>query len=322
MDMAEMMERLLAKMDASQVKADETRKEMLAVIKANEETTAKMEANMGSLRDALKSDIKKLKFNREETMACQEKTEARLKEDEPASEDMTPEVARDQDVPREDAAVMPVRGLRKQAAGRCEEPEKLNQGICGSREKLAAARRKVSHCATVAWCRRNVLRQILTHGSCGLRKEVTAAGMRITRCAGHRRTGRIWNDVEQETQNRRTEQNQRWRGPEWNNDLRNRGLQLQLRSSKRIMNPTVNNIKQRNPRQRALLGSGGSRKKDIRVCDISREKTMVTTKNGKEVFERTTRLGIAKRSAGSLVGLRTIKKWTQWRGRPPPKRKK
>jgi hypothetical protein len=80
-------------------------------------------------------------------------------------------------------------------------------------------------------------------------------------------------------------------------------------------------IKRRNPRQRTPLGSGGSRKKDIRVCDISREKTMVTTKIGKKIFERTTRLGIAKRSAGSLVALWTIKKWTQWSGRPPPKRK-
>jgi hypothetical protein len=55
MDKAEMMERLLAKMDASQAKADETRKKMLAAIRANEETRAKMEANMGSLRDVLKS---------------------------------------------------------------------------------------------------------------------------------------------------------------------------------------------------------------------------------------------------------------------------
>jgi hypothetical protein len=107
MDMAEMMERLLAKMDASQVKVDETQKEMLAAIRANEETTTKMEANMGSLRDALKSDIKNLKFNREETMACQGIIEAHL-EVKPASEDKTPEVADGQEIPLKDAEVAPV----------------------------------------------------------------------------------------------------------------------------------------------------------------------------------------------------------------------
>jgi hypothetical protein len=68
-----------------------------------------MKANM----DACMADIKD---NREEMMACQEKTEARLQE-EPASEDMTLEVAHEQEVLREDAAVMPVRGLRKQHRG-------------------------------------------------------------------------------------------------------------------------------------------------------------------------------------------------------------
>jgi hypothetical protein len=34
------------------------------------------------------------------------------------------------------------------------------------------------------------------------------------------------------------------------------------------------------------------------------------------------RLQIAKRTARSTVRMRKIKKWTTWRGRPPPKRKK
>jgi hypothetical protein len=50
-----------------------------------------------------------MKFNREETMACQGNMEARLEaEDKPASVDTTPDVARDQEVPVEDAEVMPV----------------------------------------------------------------------------------------------------------------------------------------------------------------------------------------------------------------------
>jgi hypothetical protein len=224
----------------------------------------------------------------QETTVCHEATEADMEKIVPDS-GMMQSVAEHQEVPREDAAVVPVRGLRKQrrgrkqAAGRREESKKLNRGICGSREKLAAACRKVSRHAAVAWRKINVFRKIVTHGYCGLRKEVTAAGMEITCCAGHRSKGQNKDDVERETRNGRTEQNGRWRGPEWSNDIRNRGLKLQLRSSKRIKNPTVNNIERINPRQRAPLGSGGSRKKDI--CDISRGKIVVTTRIGKEVFE-------------------------------------
>jgi hypothetical protein len=222
-------------------------KQMIAVTETNQETIATMDLNGNT-----------------EEMECEE----------PASVEMKPEVAK-QEAPREDAAVMPVRRLRKQrrgrkqAAGRCEEPKKLNRGICGSREKLAAACRKVSRRAAVAWRKINVFRKILTHGSCGLRKEVTAARMKITRRAGHRSKRQNKADDEREIRKERTEQNGRWRGPEWNNDIRNRGLKLQLCSSKRIKNPTVTNIERRNPRQRAPLGSRGTRKKDI--CDISRE---------------------------------------------------
>jgi hypothetical protein len=91
----------------------------------------------------------------QETTVCHEATEADMEKIGPES-GMMQSVAEHQEVPREDAAVMPVRGLRKQrrgrkqAAGRREEPEKLNRGMCGSREKLAAACRKVSRRATVA----------------------------------------------------------------------------------------------------------------------------------------------------------------------------
>jgi hypothetical protein len=40
------------------------------------------------------------------------------------------------------------------------------------------------------------------------------------------------------------------------------------------------------------------------------------------IFGKTYRLEIAKRVAGSSVGLQKIRNWTSWRGRPPPKRKK
>jgi hypothetical protein len=65
---------------------------------------------------------------RKETMACQEKMEARQEVEEPASVDMTTEVARDQEVPREDAEVLSVGEPRKRrrdgrnlAAQRCRK---------------------------------------------------------------------------------------------------------------------------------------------------------------------------------------------------------
>jgi hypothetical protein len=168
--------------------------------KKEEELTEMIGKTHREREDSTSADVKE----RQETTVCHEATEADIGEmepidraiailkqtiattdlngnteemecEEPASVEMRPEVAH-QEVPREDAAVMLVIRLRKQRtgrkqdAGRREEPEKLNRGICGSREKLAAACRKVSRRATVAWRRRNVLRQIPTHGSCGLRK--------------------------------------------------------------------------------------------------------------------------------------------------------
>jgi hypothetical protein len=296
---ANSQEHLLATINANQAKADADRKadkeEMLSEIKANQETTVRMDAKIGSMQVELISTIKNFKFNGKETAACQETTEAHLEgKEEPASVDMTPEVA-DEEVPLEGAEVMAVGGPKKRrrdrrhlAAGRRQKEQ----------QDLVAARR-----AEVAWRRITFFRKILTHEFCGLRKEVTAAGMKITRCAGHGHKKQNKDNVEQGTRKGRTE-NRRQKGPMCNTGIKN---------------PTVNNIEQRNPRQRAPLGSGGSRKKNI--CDISRGKIMVTTRIGK-VFERTKRLGIVKRSAGSHVALRMIKKWTQWRGRSPPKRKK
>jgi hypothetical protein len=95
-DLAQMMHRLLAKMDENQAKAD-----------ANQ---ARMDANheemMGTIRAWRQTDTKD---NKEEAMACEEKTEVRLEEEEkPASVEMKPEVAEEQEVPVQDAEVVPV----------------------------------------------------------------------------------------------------------------------------------------------------------------------------------------------------------------------
>jgi hypothetical protein len=129
---------------------------------AMEANLVKMEPNPGEKEAAVERQetpneevaIYSLKECRNETMACQGTTEARLESE-----------SEHREVPNEDAIVKPVRGRkkphrgRKQAAGRRGEPEELTRGDCRSREKLAAACRKVSRRATVAWRKRNIFRK-------------------------------------------------------------------------------------------------------------------------------------------------------------------
>jgi hypothetical protein len=151
--MAQMMERLLANINANQEKADADRKAdreemtannktMLAKMDANtkimQENQAKMEGDRKADKEQIlvemkanqemttRMDIrhkemlawlKDLKFNREETMACKETLEARLGIEEPASVDMAPEVAHEE-VPVKDAVFMPVAEPRKRRRDR------------------------------------------------------------------------------------------------------------------------------------------------------------------------------------------------------------
>jgi hypothetical protein len=101
-------EKMLASMDAHQAKMQERMDANMKAMQENQETMARMEASMGSMKAALKSAIREIKFTREETIACQETMEARLEKGKPASVDMTPEVAHDQEVPVEDAEVTAV----------------------------------------------------------------------------------------------------------------------------------------------------------------------------------------------------------------------
>jgi hypothetical protein len=143
-----------------------------------EERKAEREAD----REQSKADVEQILAKMEErTTATQAKTNAKLKELMEPSPEMMQSIGVHREVPREEAAVIPVRGRkwrhrgRKQAAGRHGEPKELTRGDHGSGKKLAAACRKASRRATVAWLKRNVFRKSWTHGDCGSRKEVTAA---------------------------------------------------------------------------------------------------------------------------------------------------
>jgi hypothetical protein len=82
-------------------------KQIMEMLLAMQESMKANQARMDAMHKAMARIDANIKTNREKTMACQENTEARLEgKEEPTSEDMEIEVA--QEVPVEDAAVMPV----------------------------------------------------------------------------------------------------------------------------------------------------------------------------------------------------------------------
>jgi hypothetical protein len=174
---------------------DADREEMKARMDANTKATLATKEAMKTMQENIQENLKK---TMEETMTMnQAKTDVKLKELTEPREEMMQSAEEHQEVPRENAVVIPVRGRkrrrrgRKKAAGRRGEPKELNRGDCGSWKELAAACRKASRRATVAWRKRNVFRKSWTCGYCGLQKEVTASRKKVTRCARHRRKVRI-----------------------------------------------------------------------------------------------------------------------------------
>jgi hypothetical protein len=117
----------------------------------------------------------------------------------------------------------------------------------------------------------------------------------IARCAEHGRKGRNKEIVIERNHIRRREpKNERSKG------TRSRDVEELLHQRKR--RNTAKSIGGRNRRLQPRL------------------ETMRNSSN--DVFGKTNGLGFGKRAAGSPIALRKIEKWTLWRGRPPPKRKK
>jgi hypothetical protein len=124
----------------------------------------------------------------ERMMACLGKTEADTEKNEP-DPGMMQSTEEHQEIPKGEATVMPIgeprkrRRVRSLAAERRQKQKERTQGNCGSRRKSAAACRKVSRCARVAWHRKSIIRKIGNQENCGLRKEFAASGIRATHCA-------------------------------------------------------------------------------------------------------------------------------------------
>jgi hypothetical protein len=156
----------------------------------------------------------------------------------------------------------------------------------GSRKKLAAACRKASRRATVAWRKRKVFRKSWTHGNCGLRKEVTASRKKVTHCARHRRKVQNKEKVAQRSPTGGSFESRCRRGPQCVMGRKD---------------PTINGIGGWNSGQLSPLERGGPTYK---------------------ILKMTLELEFLKRAPGMPIGLQKMRNWTLWRGRPPPKRKK
>jgi hypothetical protein len=127
----EHMQRIMAKIEAF-------REEMRVIMKVHREG---MRAILGANRG--KTEATDLKHN-------PEKTEVSLECEEPTSINMEPE-AEHREVPKEEAAVMPVGGLRKRRRDRNLAAERGQKPKARSRRKLAAVRRGTTRRAKVAW---------------------------------------------------------------------------------------------------------------------------------------------------------------------------
>jgi hypothetical protein len=133
-----------------------------------------MEAHL-ECKEPTSADIKAC----QEMTVCHELTETDTEKIQPNPRIMQ-SVAEHQEVLKEDAVMKTVEGWKQQhrgqklAAGRRGGPKELTRGDCGSQRKLAAACRKVSRHATVAWRKRRIFRKILKRGNCGLCQEMAA----------------------------------------------------------------------------------------------------------------------------------------------------
>jgi hypothetical protein len=168
------------------VKMEANTKSNLEIMAGQEQMKESMERQMGSPvsrmeadrkpdRDEIREEMKSgqthmrsrvdawttdMKDGRKEMTAYNEATEADTEKTEPGP-GMRQFVGEHHEVPKEEAAVIPVGGLRKRrrdqdlAAGRSQKPKRRIQVSCESRKRLTVAGRKMTHQATVAWRKRN-----------------------------------------------------------------------------------------------------------------------------------------------------------------------
>jgi hypothetical protein len=124
----------------------------------------------------------------QETTACHKAMKADMEKIEPDPE-MMQSAEEHQEIPIEDAAIMPVGEPRKRRRVQYLATQShwlrkdRTRGNHGSRRTSPAACRKVYRRAKVAWRNRNIVRNNWTQKHCGALNELNAARMRTSRCA-------------------------------------------------------------------------------------------------------------------------------------------
>jgi hypothetical protein len=154
-------EDLMAKVDANQAKADADRVQMQQLMRTLQAYQAKTDTFLPTMQEMETSHKETAAViepeNEVNTMACQG-MEARQEEEKPPSLDTKPEAAQREEVPVEDAEVIPVgepkkkrRRDRKLAAQhRRQKPNTSTQENCGPQTRLAVTRRGTTCRAKVA----------------------------------------------------------------------------------------------------------------------------------------------------------------------------
>jgi hypothetical protein len=257
---------------------------------------AKMDANIKAYHEEMMAMVDAY---HESMMACLGKMEADTEKTEP-DPGMMQSTEKHQEIPKGEAAVMPVgeprkrRRVRSLAVERHQKQKERTRGNRGSRRKSAATCRKVSHCARVAWHRKSVVRKIGTQENCGPRKEFAAARIRATRCAkGARRKGRSHEGLSVQWERRETQT--RIKFPRASRKGRTLGMR-QLMS---------------------LEGTNGTRNRDFKEqLHLGHERTT------SGIYRMITGMEIVKRAVRISSGMWKVTDWTLWRGQPPPKRKR
>jgi hypothetical protein len=258
-------------------------------------------AYQGKMMARIDAQLTDMRISRKETMACQGKTEARLEvEDKPASVDTTPEVADDQEVPLEDAEVLSVGEPRKRrrdgrnlAAVR-RQKKKTDQHLDARRRRKGQERAQRKNGCRKTTCRAVMARRriLLTKTT---RNRLIIAIRKVTRRVQVARRNILSTE-----------------------DTTRKDLTATGRKETRRANVARHkgNFVGRN--RRMEIATGGNHIKD----KVERGTQGMWALKRRFWTRRVGGTGSEDSSGGSYAASRNIEKWTLWRGRPPPKRKK
>jgi hypothetical protein len=169
----------------------------------------------------------------------------------------------------------------------------------------------------VAWRKRNDLRRIETQINYGPRKRLTVTGRKTTSratVAWHSenvvRKDCASDQAEQGTPKQRKDGEGLWKYPECNNGKMDQGIKQKLHS--RMRTKDLADRLPLCPRNERTFS--WTYRKTIESMKIAQQVA--------EIWRKTRRLEVAKRTARSTVDMQKMNDWTLWRGRAPPKRKK